>query len=98
MSNLYKKDDQELIFMYRKGNNQAFQTLITKYNALVFKVSHDIVEDYYAAQDISQEVFVKFYENLGEFAPPYNIKNWLCKVAKNLSINYLKKTGTNKGF
>ena len=73
MGSLFKKDDRELIIMSREGNDQAFQTLISKYNALVFKVSYDFVKEYYTAQDISQEVFIKLYDNKGKYKKAFMV-------------------------
>ena len=42
------------------------------------------------SEEITQEVFLKLYENLQKLKNK-NIKGWLCKVAHNTVINYLKR-------
>jgi len=53
----------------------------------VFRQLVLMIGDEKAAEDLSQEIFMKMYVN-----PPqhYNISSWLYKVAKNTALNYIK--------
>jgi len=43
------------------------------------------------AEDVTQEVFVKVWKNLKKFNNKYKFKSWVYTIAKNSSLDYLKK-------
>ena len=45
--------------------------------------------DYFAAEDLTQETFLSAYRHLGSFTGT-NEKAWLCRIASNKCIDYLK--------
>ena len=84
-----------LLSKNRAKMEKAFNKIYEDYSYLVFYVSFEIVKDKEAAKDITNETFMKFYENRTKFTKIRELKYYLVKTAKNLSINYvysLKKT------
>lgn len=61
------------------------------YSQEVFFVVYMIVEDYQQAEDLTQDTFVKAYSNLDTFKQHSSPKTWLIKIARNLTIDYLRK-------
>jgi RNA polymerase sigma-70 factor (ECF subfamily) len=61
----------------------------TLYSPLYFYL-FKIVKDEDAAQDILQELFIKFWERKERFGPINNVKYYFFKSARSLAINYLK--------
>lgn len=43
------------------------------------------------AEDIVQDTFVKAMENIHKFKGECKVETWLCKIAKNLYISYVRK-------
>lgn len=41
-------------------------------------------------EDIEQEVYIKALKNINKYEERGNFKSWLCQIAKNLSLDYLK--------
>lgn len=66
--------------------------LITKYNALVYKICYNFVSSQTLAEDLTQETYINYYklkekyENLTEAEQ----KNILCKIALNKCRDYLR--------
>lgn len=44
-----------------------------------------------AAEDLTQDVFIKVYKNLYKYNPDYPIKPWIFKIAYNPTVNYIRK-------
>ena len=71
---------------------EYLETLIDRYQNLVFSLCYRTVGDYFAAQDLTQETFLSVYRHLKEFDGRYE-KAWICRIASNKSIDYLKAAG-----
>ena len=70
--------------------NREFNGIYEKYKNLVLKAAYIYSENYEAAQDITQETFLKLYigyDNLNKDKIP----SWLYTTAKNAALNYKKK-------
>lgn len=66
--------------------------LFMKYRTMVIRNAYLFVKDYYTAEDICQETFIRLGENLDKI-PPEKIKAWLIRVSEHLALDYLKKGG-----
>lgn len=71
---------------------EYLETLIGRYQNLVFSLCYRTVGDYFAAQDLTQETFLSVYRHLKEFDGQHE-KAWICRIASNKSIDYLKAAG-----
>jgi RNA polymerase sigma-70 factor, ECF subfamily len=61
------------------------------YQDMVFSTAARLVGDDAQAEDISQEVFVKAYENFADLRASPAAGGWLKTVATNLSLNHLSR-------
>lgn len=71
------------------------EKMIDQYQNLVLSVCYKMTQDYFAAQDLTQETFLSAYEHLDEFDGT-NEKGWLCRIASNKSIDYLRKASSRQ--
>ncbi|WP_155828097.1 RNA polymerase sigma factor [Butyrivibrio sp. VCB2006] len=77
---------------YKVGKTDSRDKLIelmSSYKNLVFSVCLKMTGDYFTAEDIAQETFISAYEHLEEFDGTSE-KAWLCRIASNKCIDYLK--------
>ena len=71
--------------------NREFNEVYEKYKNLVLKTAFIYSgDDYDAAEDITQETFLKLYIGFEELKNG-NISSWLCVAARNAAINHRKK-------
>ena len=82
-------DDLKLVEQCLGGDGTAFETLVDRYQKVVFNVALRMVGSAEDARDIAQSVFLKVYENLGNFNPRYKFFSWMYRIAVNEAINYL---------
>lgn len=76
--------------MDRIDSGEYLTQLIGKYQNLVFTVCVKMTNDYFAAEDLTQETFLSAFRNLKNFDGA-NEKAWLCRIATNKCIDYQKQ-------
>lgn len=85
------KSDAQLIKEYLKGDKESLEILIKRYLKPVYSFVRYLVGDDSSAEDITQEVFVRAWKNLKKFDQKKNFKTWIFSIAKNASIDFLRK-------
>lgn len=88
--------------MKSKCSESRLSELIDTYEKLVFSICYRITEDYFAAEDITQETFLSVFQKYDTFDGS-NEKAWICRIATNKSIDYVRNAGhrsipTEDGF
>lgn len=76
----------------KETKEERLSAMIDTYQNLVFSVCYKVVGDYFAAEDLTQETFLSAYKSLDTFEGK-NEKAWLCRIATNKSIDYLRSSG-----
>ena len=64
---------------------------MARYERLVFKVALTYSRDGDSAADITQNVFLKAFQNLAALRGDEKLKGWLVRIAYNESMNWLRK-------
>ena len=81
--------DQNLIHQTLKGNARAFDTLVQKYRPVVYARARLIVQNPHDAEDLTQEVFIKAYQNLPQLRDTSRFAGWLSQIVKNICMTWL---------
>ena len=76
----------------KKNKEERFSIMVDTYQNLIFSVCYKVAGDYFMAEDLAQESFLAAYRNLDSFEGE-NEKAWLCRIATNKSIDYLRGAG-----
>lgn len=75
------------------GDTDAFRGIIEQYQVGVFNLIARFIHDRSAAEDLTQDVFVAAFVKLSHYdAMRCKFSTWLWTIARNKSINYLRKT------
>ena len=75
---------------------EKFRELYEKYKNLVFRQVYDMTSDYYLAQDICQETFLKLFARVDLGQEDEVLKAWMIVVADNAAKDVLRKGGRYK--
>jgi len=86
-----QETDAEIILATINGDTSAFSALVKRYNRDVYGFAFYMVKDKSDAEDITQETFVKVWKNLKKFKPDQRFKSWLLAIARNTTIDYIRK-------
>lgn len=70
---------------------QAFSSLVEAYQERVYWKVRKIVIDHEDANDISQDVFIKIWNNLDKFRADSKLYTWIYRIAVNESLTFIKK-------
>ena len=90
--------DKELVRRCLDGSEEAFETLVDRYQKVVFNVAYRMLNDYDAAEDITQSVFIKGFEKMKTFNPKYKFFSWLYRIAVNETLNYINRSKRFEGL
>jgi RNA polymerase sigma-70 factor (ECF subfamily) len=81
--------DQLLVERVQKGDKQAFDLLISKYQHRIISLVARYVSDQTEAQDVAQEAFIKAYRAIDRFRGDSAFYTWLYRIAINTAKNWL---------
>jgi len=84
-------NDAELVSQILNGNMKSFTFLVSRYQKLVVHITGRLIQRHEELEDVSQEVFLKVYQNLGKYRNECKLSTWIATIAYNTSINYLRK-------
>lgn len=84
------------ITVLSKCSESRLSELIDTYEKLVFSICYKITGDYFIAEDLAQETFLSVFQKYGTF-DGNNEKAWICRIATNKSIDYMRSAG-NRGI
>ena len=75
-----------------EGDTESFRLLVQRYQKPVIRMIANLINDRHVCEDIAQEVFLAAYKKLPAFDPARSsFSTWLFTIAKNKSINAVKK-------
>ncbi|MDD5431032.1 MAG: RNA polymerase sigma factor [Candidatus Pacebacteria bacterium] len=89
--NGFDRIDSQNIEEYLNGNENALELVIERYFRAVYSFVYRLVGNKQDANDIAQEVFVKVWKNIKKYKTSQKFKAWLFAIAKNTSIDWLRK-------
>jgi len=81
----------DLILRCQKGDKNAFEDLVTKYQRHVYSIAYNIMGNEYDAVDVCQEVFIKIYNSIKNFKGEASISTWIYRITNNVCIDELRK-------
>lgn len=84
-------EDAKLVASAREGDQAAFRGIVEKYRRLAYHTAYGFLRDAHLARDISQETFVRVYNNLDKYDPSRPFGTWMRRIAVNLSIDELRR-------
>lgn len=89
MEKLRMMTDEELVVLYAKGNNNAFDILLSRYQSSIYFYINFIVHNKDLAEDIFQETFVKVIMTIKQnrYTESGKFKAWIMRIAHNLIID-----------
>jgi len=84
--------DTDLIIQAQKGNQNAFEELVYRYdrNVLSITMRYAIHED--DAKDLYQEVFIRVYRGLKSFRFKSEFSTWLFRITTNVCLTYKSRS------
>ena len=83
--------DQEIVQAVLAGEQHRYAELVERYQGRIVSYVMRMMSNYDDAVDLSQEVFLKAYTALDSYRPQYPFTAWLFRIARNASIDELRR-------
>ena len=83
--------DTDLIGRAAVGDHAAFQALVERHRAMVYRVAYQFAGNHHDAEDIAQEVFIKVFRSLDRFRQDAQLTSWMYRIVMNACIDYRRR-------
>ena len=83
--------EARLVERARAGDDQAFATLVLRYERKLIRVLARLVHDEELARDLAQETFWKVYNRLDRFDTTRRFGPWLFRIGVNIGLDQLRR-------
>lgn len=83
--------DAGLVNAARGGDRAAFEALIQRHLGLVFSIASARLGDREAAEDLTQEVFLRAFLALGQLSHPSHFVPWLAQITRNQAASWRRR-------
>lgn len=82
--------DEILVQNVLAGSDEAFRTLMARYQTSIYRLAYYWTGNRDDAQDLTQECFIHLYKVLGRYDSRFRFPVWMYKVCTNRCINWIK--------
>lgn len=84
-------DDYKLMKSLKKKTEKSFKTLYDNYYRLVYYQAYLVLKNNEDSEDVTQQVFIRFFNKIDELPLDLNIKAYLVKLSNNAAIDLYRK-------
>lgn len=86
------QSDERLVAFVRKGNTAAFEVVVSRYETRLLAFCRHLLGSREDAEDVLQEVMAAAFNAMLADDRPINVRPWLYRIARNRSLNHLRRT------
>ena len=86
-----EKSDEMLVKEVKNGQLESYDELMQKHQQQVYRIAYSFAKTEQGSMDITQNIFLKAYENIARFREESQFKTWLTRISFNEGQNWIKK-------
>jgi len=79
--------EMRLVEALQAGEERAYETLVERFQQPVYSLVQRLVDDPADSCDVTQDVFLKVFRNIGSFRGQSTLKTWIYRIAVNEAHN-----------
>ena len=91
-------DDATLIARALAGSEPAFETLVERHQRMIYALAQRVLRDHDAADEATQQTFVRAFERLRTFRAEASFATWLHRIAMNECRDILRARRRHVGL
>jgi RNA polymerase sigma-70 factor (ECF subfamily) len=91
-------DERDLVARCRKGDDEAWRQMVDHMGQKVYSVAYHFTLKREDAEELSQEIFLKIFENLHRYDGSFPLAAWVLSVARNLCIDRYRRRKRERSF
>jgi RNA polymerase sigma-70 factor, ECF subfamily len=84
-------NDELLVRQTQSGDSRAYDTLVERYQQVLFNLAYRLLGNSEDARDAVQTTFLRVYRSLDSFDPRFRFFSWLYRIAMNESLRLAGK-------
>jgi RNA polymerase sigma-70 factor, ECF subfamily len=88
--------DEDLLLRYVRGQTEAFDVLIYRYERELFGYLRRYLGDNALAEDVFQNTFLQLHLKSSHYEPGRPVRPWLYTIATNQAIDALRRNGRHQ--
>jgi RNA polymerase sigma-70 factor (ECF subfamily) len=82
---------EDSILRLKRGDAAALGEIMGQYQHRLYRFLVRLAQDPFAADDLFQQTWIRIMEKIGSYDPRHPFDPWMFSVARNLTIDYLRK-------
>jgi RNA polymerase sigma factor (sigma-70 family) len=90
-------EEHQIVERLKNKDNECFIEIINQYKRKIISLCYAYTQDYFEAEDLSQEVFIALYNNIVRFREECSLSTYIYKIAISKALDYKRKKSL-KGF
>src|SRR5579863_1743051 len=94
-STIVRDDEGALVSLAKKGDLNAFDELVNRYESRIFRLTMNITQNREDAEDAAQDAFMKSFQHLDRFQGGSRFYTWLVRIAVNEALMRLRRRRPN---
>jgi len=88
--------EQELIARLKAGDGIAFKEFVETRQSLVYNTVLGFLQNAEDAEDVTQDVFIKIFESIGQFKGESALSTWVYRVAVTSALEFIRRKKKKK--
>jgi RNA polymerase sigma-70 factor (ECF subfamily) len=80
-----------LVQRAQQGDREALTELFERLHQPLLNYLYHMLGQRQAAEDITQDAFIRAFEHLDQLGPPWDFKSWLYRIASNLAVDQIRR-------
>jgi RNA polymerase sigma-70 factor (ECF subfamily) len=92
------ENDRDMVDRCRQGNDEAWRELVDRFSQKVYSVAYHFTLKREDAEELSQEIFLKVFENLHRYDGGFPLIAWIASLSRNLCIDRYRRSKREKSF
>jgi len=84
-------DEQGEIRRSLQGDHEAFESLVRRYQRMIYALTYRMTGSAADAEDLTQETFIRAHQQLAAFRADAKFSSWLYRIAVNHCLNWRQR-------
>lgn len=93
-----EQGDKELLLACRRGDEAAWETLVNRYQRLIYTIPRRAGLDEGQSAEVFQEVFTTLFEKLDDIEQPERLQAWLVTTARRKTWRLISRERSFRSF
>ncbi|SCG82653.1 RNA polymerase sigma factor sigW Sigma-W factor [Proteiniborus sp. DW1] len=89
-------NEERIVCELKAGNYTVFKEIVDLFKNRVFGMAYKFTNSYEEAQDLSQEIFLKIYKEIGSFRFESKLSTWIYRISINTCLDWKRKNSKIK--